>query len=131
MVIKLIALISIFETTFAISSDCFASGTYTSSEPESTVSNLQTLQDDDQFDVSMQIHAIVGCVNVINQITRIHFNLKSEIGQSLELEWLGPSINGQRCSTLILDDEETVTTFEVTYTSSSVLNSVAVITDKL
>ena len=79
----------------------------------------------------MKITSIVGCVNVINQITSIRFNLRNSLGQTLELAQLGPSINGQRCSTLILDSDETVTTFEVRYSSTTVLNSVAVITDKL
>ena len=79
----------------------------------------------------MKNTSIVGCVNVINQITSIRFNLRNSLGQTLELAQLGPSINGQRCSTLILDSDETVITFEVRYSSTTVMNSVAVITDKL
>ena len=42
-------------TVNAIDSDCFASGTYTGSESESSVSDLETLMNEDIFDVDMKI----------------------------------------------------------------------------
>ena len=113
-------------TVSAIDSDCFASGTYTGSEGESSVSDLEILNDDTSFDVDMKISSVIGCVNVVNQITSIEINLKRPTGRTVALSQLGTASNGQRCTPLVFAADETVIMFEVYYSSTNKVNSIGV-----
>ena len=113
-------------TVCAVDSDCFASGTYTGSEGSSSISDLETLKDDASFDVDMKISSVIGCVNVVNQITSIEINLKRPTGRTVSLSQLGTASNGQKCTPLVLDNDETVIMFEVYYSSTNKVNSIGV-----
>ena len=63
--------------TYAVPAECFASGSYDVTEPEADISNLERLKND-EFDPTMKLSEIVGCVNRVNYLKNIQFNLKHE-----------------------------------------------------